>query len=170
MTQGRHEAFDIDPASIILFCSVGNHFGAALNELKERFPQARLTAVAPRWRTEPLSTAGLIDNTIEVTRDRLHPIKNIGECARVLTAVRAEKCDLLVTMYDSPALNMLHSFSAAGSHAVFDVRGNLYAVRVSRFYPAWLIFRGVGRALLGLLTYALIRSTLCSWRFLRRRL
>ena len=168
MTRGRSKRFDVDPKSIILFCSVGNHFGAAVNELKERFPGARLTAVAPTWRTEPLSTAGLIDNTIEVTRDRLHPITNIGECVRVLAAVRAQRCDLFITMYDSPALNVLHSFSAARSHAVFDVRGNFYAIRVSRFYPVWLLFRSAGRALLGLLTYVLIRSTLGSWRLFRR--
>jgi hypothetical protein len=169
MTRGLLKRFDIDPKSIILFCSLGNHFGAAANELKERFPGARLTAVAPLWRTEPLSKAGLIDNTIEVTKDRLHPIKNIGECMRVLAAVRGRRCDLFVTMYDSPALNLLHSLSAARRHSVFDVRGNLYAVRVSRFYPVGLLFHGAGRALLGLLTYAFISITLGSWRVLRRR-
>lgn len=169
MRHGRLKAFDTDPASIMLFCSIGNHFDAAVRELKERFPRAKLAAVAPPWRTEPLSTAGLIDNTIEVTRDRLHPIRNIGECARVLAAVRAERCDLFVTMYDSPVLNVLHSFSGARSHAVFDVRGNLYALRVSRFYPVWLVLWGAGRVLLGLLAYALIRTTLCVWGLLRRR-
>ena len=67
MRHGRLKAFDTDPASIMLFCSIGNHFDAAVRELKERFPRAKLAAVAPPWRTEPLSTAGLIDNTIEVT-------------------------------------------------------------------------------------------------------
>jgi len=169
MRQGRLRASDVDPASIILFCSVGNHFEAALRELKARFPRARLTAVAPPWRTEPPAAAALLDSTIEVTRDRLHPVRNIGECARVLGAVRAERCDLFVTMYDSPVLNMLHSFSGARSHAIFDVRGNLYAVRVSRFYPAWLVLCGIARPVLGLLTCVLIGSTLRAWGFLRRR-
>lgn len=168
MRQGRLKASQVDPATIILFCSVGNHFGAAVRALKERFPRATLSAVAPPWRTEQTAAADLIDNTIEVTRDRLHPIRNIGECARVLAAVRAERCDLFVTMYDSPALNVLHSFSGGRGHAVFDVRGNFYAVRVSRLYPFWVVLWGVGRALLGLLTYALIRSTLRAWGFFRR--
>jgi len=104
MKQRRLKQFDIDPANVILFCSVGNHFGAAAHALKERFPRARLTAVAPPWRTESLLRADLIDDTIEVTRDRLHPIRNIGECVRVLAAVRRERCDVFVTMYDSPSL------------------------------------------------------------------
>jgi len=169
MRQGRLKSFDIDPASIILFCSVGNHFDAAVRELKERFPRAKLAAVAPSWRTEPLSKTGLIDKTIEVTRDRLHPIRNIGECVRVLAAVRAERCDLFVAMYDSPVLNALHSFSRARSHAVFDARGNLYAVRVSRFYPIRLVLLSAGRAFLGLLVYAFIRAALCFWGLFRRR-
>jgi hypothetical protein len=169
MRQGRLKASDIDPASITVFCSIGNHFGAAVSELKERFPRARLTAVAPAWRTEPLSVAGLLDNRIEVTRDRLNPIKDFGECVRVLAAVRAEGCDLFVTMYDSPMLNVVHSFSGARSHAVFDVRGNLYAVRVSRFHPIWLFLLGAGRAFLGLCAYALIRGTLRAWRCFGRR-
>ena len=169
MSQRLPKALDIDPARIILFCSIGNHFDAAVRELKERFPRARLTAVAPPWRTEGLATADLIDNTIEVTRDRLHPVRNVGECARVLAAVRAERCDLFVTMYDSPVLNVLHSFSGCRNHAVFDVRGNLYALRVSRLHPVWLVLRGAGRTFLGLLAYALIRATLRLWGLLRRR-
>ena len=169
MRQGRLKESDVDPATIILFCSVGNHFGAAARELRERFPRASLTAVAPAWRTEPLSAADLLDNTIEVTRDRLHPIRNFGECVRVLTAVRGERCDLFVTMYDSPVLNVVHSLSGAGSHAIFDVRGNLYAVRASRFYPAWLVLCGIARPVFGLLTYFLIGSTLRAWGLFRRR-
>ncbi len=169
MRQGRLKASAVDPASIILFCSTGNHFGAAARELRERFPRATLTAVAPVWRTAPLSAADLLDSTIGVTRDKLHPLRNIGECARVLATVRAERCDLFVTMYDSPVLNVLHSLSGACSHAVFDVRGNFYPITVSRFYPVWLVLWGAGRALLGLLAYALIRATLCIWGLLRRR-
>ena len=169
MREDRLKAFDVDPASIILFCSIGNHFSAAVRDLKKRFPRASLTAAAPPWRTGPLSGEDLIDKAIEVTRDKLHPIKNLGECVRVLAAIRAERCDLFVTMYDSAALNVLHSLSGSRLHAVFDVRGDLHAIRVSRLYPVELVLCGVGRTLLGWLTYALIGTTLCVWSFRRRR-
>jgi hypothetical protein len=169
MRQSQSEAFDTIPASIALFCSVGRHFEGAVHELKRRFPRARLTVVGPRWRTEHLHEAGVIDNLVDVSRDKLHFVKDFRECVRIVAAIRHDQCDLFVTMYDSTALNVLHSFSGCRGHAVLDVRGNFYPLKVSRFYLVRVILGSAVRALLGGLAYALIRATLCLWGSLRKR-
>jgi len=169
MKQRQSQAFDVNPAGIALFYSVGNHFDAAVHELKRRFPRARLTAVGPTWRTESLHRAGLIDNRIEVSKDKLRLLKDFRECVRILAAIRHDRCDLFVTVYDSPALNVLHSLSGCRNHAVFDVRGSLYPLKVSRFYLARVFFGGAARAFLGGLTYALIRATFWVWGSLKER-
>ncbi len=169
MENARSDRLDINPARITLFCSMGNHFEGAARELKRRFPQASLTVVAPTWRAEPLREAGLLDRIVPVSKDKLSFARDFRECARLLAAIRRDRCDLLVTMYDSPGLNVLHSISGCPSHAVFDARARLYLLSVNRLYPARMVFGGAARSVLGGLTYMLIRSTLCLWGSLKRR-
>jgi len=169
MKRSKSEALGVSPAGMVLFYSAGNHFDAAVRELKRRFPRARLTAVGPMWRTESLHRAGLIDNRIEVSRDKLRLLKDFKECVRILAAIRHDRCDLFVTIYDSPALNVLHSLSGCRDHAVFDVRGALYPLSISRFYVARVIFGEATRAFLGGLTYAVIRTTFWVWGSLKGR-
>ena len=169
MEQDQPDGLDIRPARITLFCSIGNHFERAVRELKRRFPEAALTVVGPTWRAAPLREAGLVDNLVAVSRDKLSLTKDFRECARLLAAIRRGPCDLLVTMYDSPGLNILHSLSGCPHHAVFDARARFYSVRVSRLYAARMAVGGVVRAILGGLTYVLIRSTLFLWGLAKRR-
>jgi len=169
MEQPQSDGLDIYPARITLFCSVGNHFEGAVRELKRRFPEATLTVVGPTWRAQPLRDAGLVDNLVAVSKDKLSLAKDFGECVRLLTAIRRDRCDLLVTMYDSPALNVLHSLSGCPNHAVFDARARLYSLRVSRFYVARMVLGGVARAALGGFIYVLIRSTLFLWGLVKKR-
>jgi hypothetical protein len=169
MEQGQCDRLTIHPARVTLFCSMGSHFEGAVRELKRRFPAATLTVVGPTWRAAPLREAGFVDKLITVSKDKLSLIKDVRECARVLAAIRRDRSDLLVTMYNSPGLNVLHSLSGCPTHAVFDARGRLCSIRVGRLYVARVVVGGAGRAILGALTYALIRSTLCLWGLFKRR-
>jgi hypothetical protein len=169
MERGQSDGLDIHPARITLFCSMGSHFDGVVRELKRRFPGATLTVVGPAWRAQPLREAGLVDKLVTVSKDKLSLAKDFRECARLLAAIRGDRCDLLVTMYDSPGLNALHSLSGCPNHAVFDARARLYSLRVSRLYVARMVFGGAARAVLGALTYVLIRSTLCLWGLVKRR-
>jgi hypothetical protein len=160
---------DVDAERITLFCSIGAHFEAAVHELKQQFPRAKLTAVAPASIAEPLAEGGLLDNVIEMTKNKLRILRDFPECVRLLRAIRAEKSDLIVTMYDSRALNLLQSLSGARNHAVFDTRHVLCPTRVARFYLFALVFGGVGRLLLGGIMYGLIQATLTAWSAFQKR-
>jgi hypothetical protein len=160
MRRPRKEALDVDPERIILLCSIGTHFHDAAHELKRRFPRAKLTAVAPAQVVEPLSGTGFLDDVIEMSKNKLHPLTDFGECVRLLKAIRAERSDLVVTMYESAALNLFQSLSGGRNHAVFDTRRTLYPIKVGRFYLLRLIFGNAGRVVLGRLAYALIKVTL----------
>jgi ADP-heptose:LPS heptosyltransferase len=148
---------------------MGRHFEAAVRELKRRFPQATLTVVGPTWRALPLHQAGLVDRIVTVSRDKLRLSRDFSECVHILATIRRDRCDLLVTMYDSPGLNVLHSLSGCPSHAVFDARARLYALRVRRFYAVRMVCGAVARTIVGALTYVLIRNTLGLWSLFRRR-
>ena len=169
MRRPQREVLDIEPERIVIFCSIGTHFDAAVHELKRRFPPAKLTAAAPESVAEPLSLIGLLDDVIEMTKNKLHVLKDFRECVRILQAIRAERSDLVVTMYDSAALNLLQSLSGGCHHAVFDRRRTLYPLKVRRFYPLRLIFGSIGRLLLGALTCAIIKITLSAWRLSEKR-
>ena len=169
MGQRQNRELDIEPKSIVVFCSAGRHFDDAVCELKERFPRAKLTAVAPLWRTEQLSTSGFLDNVIAMTRNKLSLLGNFRECILLLAAIRAAKCDLFVTMYDSSALNLLHSLSASRNHAIFDARGKLYALGPAKFSLPRLILSSAWRFIVGRLTYVLIRTTLRAWGLFGKR-
>jgi hypothetical protein len=165
----KSDATPIEPRQITLFCSIGTHFGAVVRALKRQFPEANLTVVAPAPRTEPLGEKLPIDVTIEVTKDKLHPVRDLKECARLLRTMRAERCDLFVTMYNSTALNMLQWLSGSRYHAVFDARGALSFVDIGRFYPIRLIIGTAGKPVLGSLVYAFISTTIAVWSLFRRQ-
>ncbi len=169
MRQPPRRMQDIDAERVTLFCSIGTHFEAAVHELKQQFPRAKLTAVAPPSIAEPLAEPGLLDNVIEMTKNKLRVVKDFPECVRLLRAIREKKSDLIVTMYDSRALNLLQSLSGARNHAVFDTRHVLCPVRVGRLYLLTLVFGGAGRLLLGGIMYALIQGTLTAWTVFQKR-
>lgn len=170
MRRPQREILDIDPERIILFCSMGTHFDEAVHELKRRFPRARLTAVAPGSVAQPLSERGLIDDLVDMSRNKLRVLTDFRECARLLRAIRTERSDLVVTMYDSTALNLLQSLSRGRAHAVFDTRRVLYPINVGRFYLLRMVLGNIFRVLFGTLAYALIRVTLwASAPFQKRR-
>ena len=169
MRQPPKRIKDIDAERITLFCSIGTHFEAAAHELKRRFPRAELTAVAPASIAAPLAEMRLLDDVIEMTKNKLRILKDFPECVRLLRAIRAKRSDLIVTMYDSRALNLLQSLSGAGNHAVFDTRHVLCPVKVGRLYLLTLTFGGAGRFLLGAVTYTLIRATLTTLKVFQKR-
>ena len=160
---------DSEMRCIMIFWSTSLHFETAVRNLRARFPNANLIAVAPLSRTESLSAAAELDDVIGMSKEKLSIPADLGECVRLIRAIRKAKCDLFVTLFDSRALNMLQSLARSRKHSLYNSRGELIPLKIGPFYPLRLLWGGLWRNILGRIAYAIMKLTLLVWRVLPRR-
>ncbi|HNR31308.1 MAG TPA: hypothetical protein PKI11_10500 [Candidatus Hydrogenedentes bacterium] len=140
-----------DPKRICAFYSRGPHFMRLLAFLREREPQAHITAVVPPGYPKAL-LGNRADAVIETAKAQ-YAARDLAGIRDLLRTIRAGRFDEFVVMFDSPRLRLLAAFTGAARRSVFTVDGRCLPLTVS---PVAVLVSWLYRSLRGRLTFAYI--------------
>jgi len=110
-----------------LFYSYGPHFIKTARALRAEHPQARITAFLPR--------AFPVDMLSDLEIEALPVLPDPGEhrslaaLYAIVRAIRAQRVDIFVVLFDSPRLRLLSALSGAGERQCRLVDGRRIPVR-----------------------------------------
>lgn len=139
------------------YYSNGLLYGARLQALRRRYPDAHLSAIVPPGFTMPTGTREIVDEVIETERTHYAP-RDLPACLRLVRVLRAGNYDRFVVMFDSVLLNALAMLSGARHPECWNAE--------SRILP-------MPRTPLGLVYRVLLRNPVCharyAWVWLRTR-
>ncbi|MFP4499431.1 MAG: glycosyltransferase family 9 protein [Candidatus Hydrogenedentota bacterium] len=140
------------PERVCAFYSHGPHFRRLLRDLRNRYPEARLTALVPPGYPEA-HIAGLADE-IARTEQTNYSARDWKGIRRLLKQIRAGNCDVFVVMFDSPRLRILSALTRAPRRYCYTADGRYFRARLSLLAA---LGSTLYRRIRGHLTYACIR-------------
>ncbi|MBI2431918.1 MAG: hypothetical protein HYV26_03510 [Candidatus Hydrogenedentes bacterium] len=139
---------------ICAFYSRGPHYVRVLRGLRERYPEARITAlVPPEFPHAPI--AALVDN-IEHHECAMYGLHCWPALLRLVRQVRAGRYDLFVLMFDSTRLRAVAAVSGAPERYCYTLDGRSLPL------DEWLVgqcLKVFWRNLCGRMTYARVRCS-----------
>jgi len=141
-----------EPRNIAAFYSRGPHFARLLKELRKRYPEARITAIAPPGFPQD-ALVGQADRLVYTDRP-VYTLQEPGALLGLVGQIRKGKYDLFAVMFDSPKLRMLAALSGARQRVCYTTSGQYQPLRLS---PVRQVVAGLYRALRGRITYYYIR-------------
>ena len=94
------------------YYSNGLLYGARLQALRKRYPDAHIAAIVPPGFAMPAGSDAIVTEVVETERTHYSP-RDIGACMRLVKLLRAGKYDRFVVMFDSVLLNALSMLSGA---------------------------------------------------------
>ena len=133
---------DADPRNILVI-----HFGQlgdvvlglpAMKAIRDRFPDARRTAVVGSATAEIVKLSGLFDKVIPVDRVRLlhgNKFSSSVEIIRFALSIRRMRFDFVIDLHSLPETNLLGYVSGA-EQRLFSKRDSRSLDRLSNFRPA----------------------------------
>jgi len=141
-----------EPQNIAAFYSRGPHFARVLRELRKRYPEAKLTAIAPPdFPKEAL--VGQADRLV-YTHQPAYRLQELSALFSLVTQIRKGKYDLFAVMFDSPRLRVLAALSGARQRVCYTTDGRYIPMRLS---PLRQILGGVYRNIRGRILFYRIR-------------
>ncbi len=109
----------------------------ALRIIRERFPDAKITALVGKASAEIIEITGLVDEKIAVDRVRLRDspkIWSIKEILKLVKDIRRRKFDFIIDLHSLYETNLL-GFLSGAKHRLFANRENRSLDFLARFEP-----------------------------------
>ncbi len=114
----------------------------ALKAVREKFPQAKITALIGKSSTNIVEISGFVDEKITVDRMQLRDsgkIWSIAQVFKLVKKVRRRKFDFIIDLHSLYETNLL-GFLSGAKYRLFARRGNRSLDFLSNFQPAPPVF------------------------------
>ncbi|MCA1638289.1 MAG: hypothetical protein LC768_08135 [Acidobacteria bacterium] len=114
----------------------------ALKAVREKFPQAKITALIGKSNTNIVEISGFVDEKITVDRVRLRDggkIWSIGQVFKLVKEVRRRRFDFIIDLHSLYETNLL-AFLSGAKYRLLAKRGNRSLDFLSNFQPAPPVF------------------------------
>lgn len=134
-----------------IFYSYGPHFIRTVRSLRADSPEARITAFVPA--EFPAGLLGGLDVVLAPILGNPAERRSPGVLLSIVRAIRRQRLDVFVVLFDSPRLRLLAALSGARERQCCLVDGRTLPVRVT---IAGNVFRTLGGRLRGQFRYARI--------------
>ena len=142
VVKNLYTALNFNPQNILIinFGQIGDVILClpALKAVREKFPEARITALIGKSGTKIVEISGFTDETITVDRVRLRDsgkIWSINQIFKIVKDVRRRKFDFVIDLHSLYETNLLGFFSGA-KYRLFARRGNRSLDFLSKFSPS----------------------------------
>jgi len=100
------------PTKVCAFYSKGRTYLDVLQCVRQRYPEAHVSAVIPARYPISREETALVDEVVETERTR-YSLREIRPLIRLVRQIRAAHFDAFVVMFDSPRLRILSALSGA---------------------------------------------------------
>ena len=130
-----HEETDKTPTErICAFYSHGPHYRRLLRYLRQKHPNAQVTALIPP--DYPADHIADDVDAVETTAQTGYGLSNPRGFIVLLRQIRRERYDRFVVMFDSPRLRILTALAGARERRCYDVNGRYRILRLGLVHTA----------------------------------